>query len=75
MSRLWWRDTPAISGAADRLLGTGRHRIGTGAVLADDPLARTAWYGLYGSVSALVLRYRVLTPLRLNPRHRMRVEG
>ncbi|GAB1334620.1 ferredoxin reductase family protein [Streptomyces sp. E-15] len=51
------------------------HQIGTGDDFAVEPAARTFWYGLYGAVSALLVWYRVLTPLRLNLRHRMRVEA
>ncbi|MFF8999608.1 ferric reductase-like transmembrane domain-containing protein [Streptomyces achromogenes] len=49
------------------------HQISTGEDFAVEPAARTFWYGLYGTVTALVLWYRVLTPLRLNLRHRLRV--
>ncbi len=51
------------------------HQLTTGNDFAVEPVAKTVWYALYGSVSALVLWYRVLTPLRLNLRHRMRVEA
>ncbi|CAM5547869.1 hypothetical protein STENM327S_01440 [Streptomyces tendae] len=51
------------------------HQPTTGNDFAVEPVARTVWYALYGSVTALVLWYRVLTPLRLNLRHRMRVEA
>ncbi|CAM5545014.1 Dihydroorotate dehydrogenase B (NAD(+)), electron transfer subunit [Streptomyces tendae] len=51
------------------------HQLTTGNDFAVEPVARTVWYALYGSVTALVLWYRVLTPLRLNLRHRMRVEA
>ncbi len=51
------------------------HQLTTGNEFAADPVATTVWYALYGSVTALVLWYRVLTPLRLNLRHRMRVEA
>ena len=37
--------------------------------------AQTAWYVLYGAVSALAIWYRLLVPLRLNMRHRMQVES
>ena len=40
-----------------------------------EPAAKTVWYALYGSVTALVVWYRILTPVRLNLRHRMRVEA
>ncbi|MGC9377195.1 ferredoxin reductase family protein [Streptomyces sp. MH13] len=51
------------------------HQLTTGNDFAVEPVATTVWYALYGSVTALVLWYRVLTPLRLNLRHRMRVEA
>ncbi|MEU6144841.1 ferredoxin reductase family protein [Streptomyces sp. NPDC047081] len=37
--------------------------------------ATAAWYTLYLGVAALVVWFRVLVPLRLNLRHRMRVES
>ncbi|MFF4961758.1 ferredoxin reductase family protein [Streptomyces sp. NPDC001222] len=51
------------------------HQLSTGNEFAVQPEARTAWYALYGSVTALVIWYRILTPLRLNLRHRLRVEA
>ncbi|CAM5610424.1 Putative ferric reductase OS=Streptomyces albaduncus OX=68172 GN=FHS32_005827 PE=4 SV=1 [Streptomyces griseoloalbus] len=51
------------------------HQLTTGNEFAVEPVARTVWYALYGSVTALVLLVWVLTPLRLNLRHRMRVEA
>ncbi|MFE6630867.1 MULTISPECIES: ferredoxin reductase family protein [Streptomyces] len=51
------------------------HQLTSGNDFAVEPLAGTVWYALYGTVTALVLWYRVLTPLRLNLRHRMRVEA
>jgi hypothetical protein len=51
------------------------HQIATGNDFAVQPLAKTAWTGLYASVTGLLLWYRVLTPVRLNLRHRMRVEA
>lgn len=35
--------------------------------------ARWAWYALYLAVGLLLLRYRVLAPVRLNLKHRLRV--
>lgn len=49
------------------------HQLATGAEFAGSATARGVWYALYGSVTALVLWYRVLVPVRLNMRHRMRV--
>jgi predicted ferric reductase len=51
------------------------HQLSTGNEFAVEPTAKTVWYGLYGSVTALVLWYRVFVPVRLNLRHRMRVEA
>ncbi|QKV97471.1 ferredoxin reductase family protein [Streptomyces sp. NA02950] len=51
------------------------HQLSTGAEFVGDETARTAWYALYGTVTALVVWYRLLMPLRLNLTHRMRVEA
>ncbi|MGP3999708.1 ferredoxin reductase family protein [Streptomyces sp. 8N706] len=51
------------------------HQLTTGSEFAAVPAARTGWYALYGTVTALVLWYRVLAPVRLNLRHRLRVES
>ena len=51
------------------------HQISTGNDFAVEPVAKTFWYGLYGTVTALVVWYRILTPVRLNLKHRMRVEA
>jgi predicted ferric reductase len=51
------------------------HQITTGNDFAVEPMAKTFWYGLYGAVTLLVVWYRVLTPIRLNLRHGMRVEA
>ncbi|WP_171991060.1 ferric reductase-like transmembrane domain-containing protein [Streptomyces sp. JHA26] len=51
------------------------HQLTTGNDFAVEPVAGTVWYALYGTVTALVLWYRILTPLRLNLRHRLRVEA
>ncbi|MFF9313764.1 ferric reductase-like transmembrane domain-containing protein [Streptomyces sp. NPDC014748] len=51
------------------------HQITTGNDFAVQPAAKTVWYGLYGTVTALVVWYRILTPVRLNLKHRMRVEA
>ncbi|MGW3113116.1 ferredoxin reductase family protein [Streptomyces sp. NPDC001091] len=51
------------------------HQITTGNDFAVEPSAKTFWYVLYGAVTALVLWYRVIVPVRLNLRHRMRVEA
>ena len=49
------------------------HQLALGADFAGRATARDAWYALYASVTAAALWYRVLVPLRLNLRHRMRV--
>ncbi|CAL9390200.1 ferredoxin reductase family protein [Streptomyces sp. enrichment culture] len=51
------------------------HQIAVGNDFAVQPAAETAWTGLYAAVTALLLWYRVVTPLRLNLRHRLRVEA
>ncbi|MET9479568.1 ferredoxin reductase family protein [Streptomyces sp. NPDC006638] len=50
------------------------HQLAAGAEFVANPMARTAWYALYGAAGLLLLWYRVLAPIRLNRRHRMRVE-
>ncbi|MFE1956540.1 ferric reductase-like transmembrane domain-containing protein [Streptomyces sp. NPDC059479] len=50
------------------------HQLATGAEFVGNSAARTAWYVLYGAAGALLVRYRVLDPVLLNRRHRMRVE-
>ncbi|MFJ4007409.1 ferric reductase-like transmembrane domain-containing protein [Streptomyces sp. NPDC090023] len=49
------------------------HQLSTGADFAGDPVAQACWYALYGVVAALVCWFRVLTPVRLSRRHRLRV--
>ncbi|WP_328918243.1 ferredoxin reductase family protein [Streptomyces jietaisiensis] len=51
------------------------HQLALGADFVSAPPARAAWYTLYLCVACLVLYYRVLTPARLNLRHRIRVEA
>ena len=51
------------------------HQLATGAEFVANPTARTVWYVLYAAVGALLLWYRVLSPVRLNLWHRMRVES
>ncbi|MFJ5111821.1 ferric reductase-like transmembrane domain-containing protein [Streptomyces sp. NPDC088551] len=50
------------------------HQLATGAEFVGNATARTVWYVLYGTAGALLVRYRVLAPVQLNRRHRMRVE-
>ena len=51
------------------------HQLTTGNDFAVEPTAKTVWYGLYGTVTAVMIWYRVVVPVRLNLRHRMRVEA
>jgi ferredoxin-NADP reductase/DMSO/TMAO reductase YedYZ heme-binding membrane subunit len=51
------------------------HQLSLGAQFAGNGTAQAAWYLLYGGAAGLVLWYRVLTPIRLNARHRLRVES
>ncbi|MGW2487300.1 ferredoxin reductase family protein [Streptomyces sp. NPDC001606] len=51
------------------------HQLSLGDDFTGDPLATGAWYALYGGVAALVLWFRILAPVRLNRRHRLRVES
>jgi predicted ferric reductase len=50
------------------------HQLATGAEFAGDAVARAIWYVLYGTITGLLLWYRVLTPVKLNFWQRMRVE-
>jgi predicted ferric reductase len=49
------------------------HQLATGAEFAGNAVATTTWYVLYGAITAMLLWFRVLTPIRLNLLHRMRV--
>ncbi|MEU6219175.1 ferric reductase-like transmembrane domain-containing protein [Streptomyces sp. NPDC047022] len=51
------------------------HQLTLGDEFNGKPVATAAWYALYLGVMALVLWFRVLTPVRLNRRHRLRVES
>lgn len=51
------------------------HQLATGSEFVASATARTIWYVLYASVGALLLWYRILAPVRLNLRHRMRVDS
>jgi len=51
------------------------HQLATGSEFVGNSTARAAWYALYILVGGMLLWYRVLTPVRLNLRHRMRVEA
>jgi predicted ferric reductase len=49
------------------------HQLATGEEFVGNRGAQLAWYGLYGTVGALLLWYRFLTPVRQAVRHRLRV--
>ncbi|MGW0768061.1 ferredoxin reductase family protein [Streptomyces sp. NPDC002676] len=51
------------------------HQLALGEQFSGRPVATAAWYVLYLGVAALVLWYRVLAPVRLNLRHRLRVDS
>ncbi|MEU6604731.1 ferredoxin reductase family protein [Streptomyces shenzhenensis] len=51
------------------------HQLALGDDFAGKPAATAAWYALYLGVAALVGWYRILAPVRLNLRHRLRVES
>jgi len=51
------------------------HQLTLGDDFSGHTAATTAWYVLYLGVAALVLWFRVLGPVRLNLRHRLRVES
>ncbi|KQX46270.1 MULTISPECIES: ferric reductase-like transmembrane domain-containing protein [unclassified Streptomyces] len=50
------------------------HQITNGADF-DRPAVRAAWYVLYAGAAALIVWFRMLTPLRLSRRHGLRVAG
>jgi predicted ferric reductase len=51
------------------------HQLALGNDLNGNAVATAAWYTLYLGVAALVLWFRILAPVRLNLRHRLRVES
>ncbi|MFB6956299.1 ferric reductase-like transmembrane domain-containing protein [Streptomyces sp. NPDC056309] len=51
------------------------HQVALGGEFTGHALATAAWYALYLGVAALVVWFRILVPVRLNLRHRMRVEA
>ncbi|MFE2264615.1 ferredoxin reductase family protein [Streptomyces griseosporeus] len=51
------------------------HQVALGNEFSGDAAATGAWYALYLGVAALVVWFRVLVPVRLNMRHRLRVES
>ncbi|MER6095979.1 ferredoxin reductase family protein [Streptomyces sp. NPDC001728] len=50
------------------------HQLSTGADFVSSTGAQAAWYILYISVACLVVWFRVITPVRLNLRYRIRVD-
>ncbi|MDQ1072046.1 ferredoxin reductase family protein [Streptomyces canus] len=51
------------------------HQLALGNDLSGNAGATAAWYALYLGVAALVLWFRILAPVRLNLRHRLRVDS
>ncbi|MFC9281526.1 ferric reductase-like transmembrane domain-containing protein [Streptomyces collinus] len=51
------------------------HQLALGEQFSGAPVATAAWYVLYLGVAALVVWFRILAPVRLNRRHRLRVES
>ncbi|MER5177864.1 ferric reductase-like transmembrane domain-containing protein [Streptomyces sp. NPDC002896] len=51
------------------------HQLALGSDFTGNGAAQAAWYALYLGVAALVVWFRVLAPVRLNLRHRLRVES
>ncbi|MFF5147738.1 ferric reductase-like transmembrane domain-containing protein [Streptomyces sp. NPDC013157] len=51
------------------------HQLTLGNDLNGKPVATAFWYALYLGVAALVLWFRILAPVRLNLRHRLRVHS
>ncbi|MFE1310137.1 ferric reductase-like transmembrane domain-containing protein [Streptomyces sp. NPDC058755] len=51
------------------------HQLALGEQFNGKLVATAFWYALYLGVAALVLWFRVLAPVRLNRRHRLRVES
>lgn len=51
------------------------HQITAGGEFENSPGARWWWSAFYATVAAVVLWYRVITPIRVNLTHRFRVAG
>ncbi|MFF9818445.1 ferric reductase-like transmembrane domain-containing protein [Streptomyces sp. NPDC014006] len=51
------------------------HQLTLGNDFNGKPVATAFWYALYLGAAALVVWFRLLTPWRLNSRHRLRVES
>ncbi|MFB7108356.1 ferric reductase-like transmembrane domain-containing protein [Streptomyces sp. NPDC056291] len=69
----FWYYTHLLTYAAVFL--TFGHQVALGGEFTGHAPATAAWYALYLGVAALVVWFRVLVPVRLNLRHRMRVEA
>ncbi|MFH9552951.1 ferric reductase-like transmembrane domain-containing protein [Streptomyces sp. NPDC017435] len=50
------------------------HQLALGSDFVGSRAAQAAWYALYLGVAALVVWFRILAPVRLNLRHRLRVD-
>ncbi|MFE3633134.1 ferric reductase-like transmembrane domain-containing protein [Streptomyces cellostaticus] len=51
------------------------HQLALGDQFNGRPVATALWYALYLGVAALVVWFRILAPVRLNRRHRLRVDS
>jgi predicted ferric reductase len=51
------------------------HQLALGSDFVGNSAAQAAWYALYLGTAALVVWFRLLAPIRLNRRHRLRVES
>ncbi|WP_371661048.1 ferric reductase-like transmembrane domain-containing protein [Streptomyces sp. NBC_00280] len=51
------------------------HQLALGSDFTGNGAAQAAWYALYLGVAALVVWFRILAPVRLNLRHRLRVDS
>ncbi|MGC4981802.1 ferredoxin reductase family protein [Streptomyces sp. DT193] len=51
------------------------HQLALGSDFVGNAAARFAWYTLYLGTAGLVVWFRLLAPVRLNRRHRLRVES
>ncbi|NEC84822.1 ferric reductase-like transmembrane domain-containing protein [Streptomyces sp. SID12501] len=51
------------------------HQLALGSDFTGNGPARAGWYALYLGVAALVVWFRILAPVRLNLRHRLRVDS
>ncbi|MCF4136719.1 ferredoxin reductase family protein [Streptomyces sp. Tue 6430] len=51
------------------------HQLALGSDFTGNGWAQAAWYALYLGAAALVVWFRILAPVRLNLRHRLRVDS